>query len=111
MLGEANAQGLRLNTDAEEFMQLPAGEERPAKKESRNRLWALVDRFERKGIDNSGRWPVLHPARGASPRDPRNWRRKVVWVHESAAHRTWAPIPDQCRLETAYTSRVVRDWQ
>jgi uncharacterized protein (DUF2235 family) len=111
MLGEANAQGLRLNTDAEEFMLLPAEQERPAKKESRNILWTLVERFERKGIDNSGRWPVLHSARGASARDSQNWRRRVVWVHESAVGRAGAEIPEKCRLQTAYTSRVVRDWQ
>jgi len=111
MLGEANAQGLRLNRHATSFMQLPADQEKPVKKESRNLLWALVERVERQGIDNSGRWPVLHPARGASPRDPQNWRRHIVWVHESAAARVWAPIPEACRLETAHTSRVVRDWQ
>lgn len=112
MLGEANAKQLRLNTDAKEFMRVPAEQEKPAKKESRNTLWALVESFGREGIDNSGRWPVLHPAKGSSPRDPRNWRRQVAWVHESAADRdrAWAPIPPKRRLETARTSRVVQDW-
>jgi uncharacterized protein (DUF2235 family) len=111
MLGEANAKGLRLNSQAGEFMRFPASQERPVKRESRSILWALVERFERKSIDNSGKWPVLHPAWGASPRDPQNWRRRVVWVHESAGDRVWAGIPDTRRVERAHTSRVVRDWQ
>lgn len=110
MLGEANGKQLRLNSDARTFMQAPADQERPVTKESRNIFWALVERFERQGIDNSGRWPVLHPAKGASPRAPLNCRRRVVWVHESAAGRAWAKLPEHCRLETAHTSRVVRDW-
>jgi uncharacterized protein (DUF2235 family) len=110
MLGEANGQRLRLSAAAEEFMRVPAEQERPIKKESRTIRWAFIDRIERQAIDNSGRWPVLHPAKGPSPRDVQNWRGHVVWVHESVKDRLWPSIPEKCRLETAYTSREVRIW-
>jgi uncharacterized protein (DUF2235 family) len=110
MLGEANGRGLRLNAAAEEFMRVPAEQERPITKASRTIAWALIERIERQAIDNGGRWPKLHPAKGPSPRDVENWRGHMIWVHESATDRRWPSIPAGCRLQSAPTSRVVRNW-
>src|SRR5262249_23957439 len=108
MLGEANGKGLRLNAAAEHFMLEPPDRERPIKKESRSVGWALIERFERQAIDNTGRWPVLRPAWGPRPREVENVRDHVIWVHESATGRHWPNMPLGCRLETAHTSRLVR---
>ena len=110
MLGEANAQQLRLSSAATAFMHVRAEQEKPVKKESRNIVWALVEWFGRQSIDNGGKWPVRHWTSGASPRDPQNWRARVVWRHESAADRVWATVPEKCHVETAQSSRVVRSW-
>jgi len=110
MLGEGNAVQLRLNDAATTFMQVRAEQETPIKKESRTIGWVVIDWFGRKRIDNGGKWPVLHWTRGASPRDPQNWRQRVVWRHESVTGRTWE-IPPTYGVETARSSRLVRSWR
>jgi hypothetical protein len=110
MLGEANARHLMLDPRAETFMAVPAGQETPTRRESRNLRWAFIESFGRQSIDNGGLWPIRYWARGASPRTAANWRGQVIWVHESVADRSRFSVKEDCRLETASSSRTVRRW-
>ena len=110
MLGEANAFELTLNSEAEAFMAVPASQEKPVKRESRNWLWALVESIGRQSIDNSGEWPTCHRARGARPRVPDNWRHQIIRVHESVGDLSRLTPPEHHYIKTAYTSRTVRQW-
>lgn len=109
MLGEASQAHLKLNSNGRAFLAVPPDRERPQGTNSRTWLWRVIDRIDRKAIDNEGKWPRHVPAKpGPSPREPlKSVRKDTLWHHESVQDLSrLGEIPSGLKLRPYPTTRT-----